>query len=257
MRKDDLNSYFYALGYHLDDFIAKNIIKYLSSFKISEPSTIEIKQAGSANCLRDILNKNKLESLRTTSIIPTTLVSQRYLNTRQEDNIIFITILKDKCYQLYNQYLKLDEKFVENCQVLSKISSNEEKFKYPGWNAPEDLVKKEFTNSIIEYINSLILYAKELPGFGMIGPHDFNLLISERHYIVHGFRIRETLIGDECYLMLSSIQLTRKWMNLLITEKRTNEVFFLQTEFKKLNLNPREVSLIIPILLTSPRGKPL
>lgn len=186
------------------------------------------------------------------NILPQTIHREKYLITRNESNLILLTLLKDKCFQLYNKYVKIDQSMIDYAK--QEASNPQKSGRFPGWDLTDDHAIKIFIGSLLRFSGIFKLYATELPGFHQISKNDLEIIIKERRNVIFGMRSYELFINDECYLIESGVQICRKRMNALWTANEIEMIFKFSHDIKRMKFSPNEISLLIPVLLTAPQS---
>lgn len=195
---------------------------------------------------------NNLDNLfPVSSLIAQTVYSQKYLNTDEEGKLISITLLKDRIYQLYNKYLKLEERMIENAKQIA-IRSAGDPNKFPGADAPTEAFWNTYFRLLYNCKKEFSGYAKEIPGFQAINEIDLDYLMRERCFFMYSLKITDLVIDNECYSIEDGIQLSKKWISVSFDSKLAEEAIKFHNRLKKFNLSKSQIALIFPIILTSP-----
>lgn len=197
--------------------------------------------------VRIIINKNIWSS----SIIPSTIVSQTYFTYRNEDNLALITLLKDKSYQLYNKYLKLEKSKLDYAREASK-AYNKNTTKFPGWDIPLDAMSEIITKAFTNFRRSFSEYMKELSGFDSINEEDYNFVQNKVHSLIFIIKHSDLYIEDQLYHVESGIQITTEWIIRLLSKEKAEMVFKFHRDFNNLKLFPNEIAVLIPTILSFP-----
>ena len=191
---------------------------------------------------------NKPFKCQLNEIIPKTFFTNSLLNTNDESILMFLPLLRDKCYQLYNQLIKPFEPVFERVQYIIK---NKMRLFRNDNISREDLLSSMF-NSLNEFIKSYLNYTNQLPGFNNIGMEDLNIIHKEYSMIIFFLNTNKFYIDDECYFVFDNkIQFSRKLITDTVGLKACEYVFDFQKKFKSLNLTTYEICLLFPFLLTS------
>lgn len=173
------------------------------------------------------------------NILCDTVYKERLLNTDAEGNIIFLSFLKDKVYQVYNKHLRISKELIKIGKEL--FQSNRDK------------TNENFRpQAMIEHKRVLTDYVFDLPGFDKILSNDLALVLCEKLFYIFGIRHNDLIINDECYLVESESQISTKWMEKTHGRALVEYMIEFHRIFNALNLTYNEISLIIPIILTTP-----
>ena len=196
--------------------------------------------------LKSFLFKNS-NFFKSVDIMPKTYFTNKYLNTKDESILVLMPIIRDKCYQLYNQFAKPLEKDLDRARFLVK---NNVKI-FEGHDVSKEVFFREVACNLKIIIENYLKYTSDLPGFNKICVQDLNFIHKEGTLIVLLLCTNKYYINDECYFMHGNIQQSKKWIYELVGAKAGVYVFDFQKNFQNLNLTEYEIALIIPFLLTS------
>ena len=185
--------------------------------------------------------------LKSVDIIPKTYFRNKYLNTKDESILLLMPIIRDKCYQLYNQFVKPLEKDLDRAHYLVKHNIKV----FEGYDVSREVFFSEIIASLENFIKSYLKYTIDLPGFSEICAEDLNFIHKELALTILTLCTNKYYINGECYFMYGNIQQSKKWIYELVGTKAGNYIFDFQKKFQNLNLTEYEIALIIPFLLTS------
>ena len=190
--------------------------------------------------------KNLINSSRFTSLAPKTSLTSYFVNTKNENYLIFISLLKDKCYQLYIENLnELSWSFKENyvrIKEVELIDTTQE------WAVNE--MMGAIMRSFRKFAFSLINYAKQLPGIGSINDQDLEKIINTSIYLFNFLKFISCFCDNECFILYEDkYRITRKWMVFIVGEEPVNALYKFCRELNKLELNTKEMSVLYPFLL--------
>lgn len=200
--------------------------------------------------LDEVLNLNKWKN----SILPYMDNSQQYLTVKNKENLIFISLLRDKCYKLFCKYLIIDQSEID-LAVSNSISYKKKYLRLPGADADPQTVMKLVYRSITDFQIILTRYLKEMPGFNTLSSEDLAYLIEQRINFIYGLQTRNFFINGECYRFESDIQISRSWFNTLMGKEKADIAFQFENNLSKLELTDFEVALLIPTILSFPQCK--
>jgi hypothetical protein len=185
--------------------------------------------------------------LKQSDIIPKTYFTSSYINNSNESFLVLLAIIRDKCYQLYNQLTKPFDQMYERAKELIRNKVTD----FEGRNASKEDVYAKFLNVMTIHVKEYLLYTKDLPGFSKICINDLNAIHAENMAPMFTLKFHKLHINGECYLMADDIQITRKWSNEIAGIKATDFVFDFHQKLSDLKLTDQEMSLIFPFIMTS------
>nr|ASL70583.1 nuclear receptor [Brachionus plicatilis] len=225
--------------------IEKERVKYLTE----ENSDVEQIRMS----LKSLLNLNpSLDLFRTLnpySLIPRTSFSELCISNHTENSIFVLTLMKDRCYQLfksgtddfqhqYERALKLIEKNFD-CSIFSYTQTLED-------------VWKAFCLMTSEFTRRMVSITKVCPGFDKFDSNDLGLIINDRLFVCYGLCVSKLFIDDEFYVMLdANTQLSHYWMDKLFGLSVSQKIFCYHAKLNNFRLTDTEISLIIPWLCTN------
>nr|ASL70587.1 nuclear receptor [Brachionus plicatilis] len=182
-------------------------------------------------------------------IFPNTPFAEKYLNCSNENQLIVLSLLRDKSYQIFKEHAK---EFEEHEKLARKLIESDYK--------PRDIVrtsdrvfdlKRKNMNALLKHASSMFQIIHELPGFQRINKHDLPRILSDGFFVIFGLRAIKLFINDDYYFMLDeSTPMNREVFALLTSEGVRDYAFDFYSKFKKLNLTDQEYALLIPIFLT-------
>jgi hypothetical protein len=180
-------------------------------------------------------------------VIPKTYFTDSYINSSNENFLVLLAIIRDKCYQLYNQFTKSNQKLYERAKELIKNKVTE----FEGRNARKEDVYAKFLNQMTIHVKEYLLYTQDLPGFNKIAVEDLNAIHKENVAAMFTLKFHKLHINGECYFMADDIQITRKWSEEIAGVKASDFVFEFHQKLSDLKLTDQEMSLIFPFIITS------
>lgn len=202
--------------------------------------------------LKSLLNLNPsldlFKTLNPYSLIPKTSFSEVCISNHSENNIFVLTLMKDRCYQLYKngthdfqlQYeraLKLIEKNFD-CSIFS-------------YTQKLDHVWKAFCLLTSEFTRRMVSITKICPGFDKFDSNDLSTIVNDRLFVAYGLCVNKLFINDEFYAMIDpNTQLTRYWMDKLFGLSLSQKIFSYHSVLNTFRLTDGEISIIIPWLCT-------
>lgn len=202
--------------------------------------------------LKSLLNLNpSLDLFRTLnpySLIPRTSFSELCISNHSENNIFVLTLMKDRCYQLfkngtqdfqhqYERALKMVEKNFD-CSIFS-------------YSQTLDHVWKAFCLMTSEFTRRMVSITKICPGFDKFDSRDLSIIVNDRLFVCYGLCVSKLFINDEFYAMIdSNTQLSRYWMDRLFGLGLSQKIFSYHSVLNTFRLTDGEISIIIPWLCT-------
>lgn len=186
---------------------------------------------------------------KNSNIIPTTYFSDIFMNLQRCDSSyqIISSLLNDKIYQIYNEYLKPVNDAFERAQYL--IANNITK--YLGHDATTKEVWDALVESIPDFVKMVISFAKEVPGLNEIEQEDFTVLVNNRLFDFYIIQNAALFINGESYQILSNrILYSRYWMNKIKGKEKTDLLFDFAEDFNRLNLTNKEKALLVALCFT-------
>jgi hypothetical protein len=221
---------------------------YFKSNKISNVFNVDI-LADSHNLnfdLKTFLYKNS-NVFKSVDLIPRTYFTKKYLNTSDESILVLMPIIRNKCYQLYKQFVKPFEKDLDQAHFLVKNN-----FKvFEGHDVRKEVLFVQIIASLENFIKYYLKYTIDLPGFNKICIEDLNFIYKEFTLTILTLCTNKYYINGECYFMFGNIRQSKKWIYELVGIRAGNYVFDFQKKFQNLNLTEYEIALIFPFVLTS------
>jgi hypothetical protein len=208
--------------------------------------TINFKQFIKEFTIKNILKQHKL--LQSSNIIANTFYSNTLISLNNEDNLIVLSLVKDKIYQLLNDcFCQIEEDFERAKHLISNSVTV-----YDGYDASIEEVWNAMVKTFANHAKLLVVFAKQIPGFNHLSTNDFVTAINTHLFCLFGIRSIRLFISNECFIMVENIQLTRKWLLRLYGEMFTNKVFLFHEHMNKVDLTNREVAMLIPFVLSTP-----
>ena len=199
------------------------------------------------------LLKQKKDSIKL-SIRPNSYYSDLFMNMKPFDSSfhLIVSTINDKVYQLFNNSnTKVNEAY-ERAQYLIKNKINI----FDG----HDVTTQEVLESLIEclpnFIHTIIMFFKEVPGINELDDSDFTIAINTRLFDFYVIQNAHLFIDGESYQILftknKNIQYTREWMNKIKGKEKNDILFEFTEEFNKLNLTIKEKALLLILCFTFP-----
>jgi len=237
---DSMTRFLNSLNPYLVSVTEKNIDLFPKSNK--QPSERD-------TLFSNFINTNK--SLKSSNILPNLNFSKLYMNNQTYDSNYFIisSLINDKIYQLYIEHSKRTNSYYDKSVKLSQNRSQQLK--------GHDCSLKEIWNALIEsipeFVKSVILFAREIPGLNEISNNDFSIIINNRLFDFYIIMNSVLFINGESYMYLKDdIVYTREWHNKIKGKEKTDSLFEFAEFFNSLNFTIKEKALLIAYVFTLP-----
>lgn len=165
---------------------------------------------------------------------------------------IIISLLREKMLELYLEQREPYDIMLDRARFL--IANKVDVF--DGHDACKERVLNSTQELLSKHTNDYVRFVQNLPGLtDCIDVNDLIALAQDNFCLVFAMKVTNLFIENEFYLSLNDVQLSRKWMESLLGIEIANKVFQFHSIFNKLELTDNEISLLIPILITSPCKK--
>lgn len=182
-------------------------------------------------------------------ILPNTSFTEKYLNSSSESQLIVLSLLRDKSYQIFKEQ---SMEFEEHEKLARKLI--ESKHGHKDVVKTAEIVfglKQKNMNALLKHASSMFKIIEELPGFQRIDKCDMPRILSDGFFMVFGVRAIKLYIDDDYFFMLDeNTPMNREVFALLTSEMVRDNAFDFFSKFKNLNLTDQEYGLLIPIFLT-------
>ena len=187
------------------------------------------------------------EILRSIAIVSNSQIAQYFINSNNEDYLIFISILKDKVYQLFIEFKdKLRMPFDSNRELIKKMDEKDQS------HVTSEMILKRLIRSFSVFARNLTKFVRYIPGLDVLSIEDLEIILSEQVYLLHLLRYAKTFVNGECYTVLEGIQMRRCWFEIFRGKYATDLIFEFFRVFNSLNLTERELAVFYPFVLCSP-----
>ena len=187
--------------------------------------------------------------IKNVDIMAETRISQYFINSDSEDYLIFISLLKDKCYQIFmehkeNLLIRYQVMSIEKAKIIAQLYES---------NVTAEIFSKELLKRVFKFTKDLSRFAKILPGLDVLDDEDFASIIKSEIYVLFLMINSKYFVDEDCFIILdNNLQLSRKWLNKFKGKKAIDLMFIFISLFKNLNLSDDEQALFLPLLLFSP-----
>nr|ASL70503.1 nuclear receptor [Brachionus rotundiformis] len=203
--------------------------------------------------MRNLLDLHK--PLKTANILPRTNYSSMFTNSFNQNDLsyhIISSLINDKIYQLYNTHSEPTLMVHEKAQRMIAQGN----IGALGNNSPDltlDQVWSSLVQSIPEFVKSVILFFKEVPGLNEINESDFANILNNKLFDFFVIMNSILFIKGESYLHLpNNIHYTRYWMQKIKGKYTTDVLFEFVQEMNDLNMTNKEKALFIVLVFTMP-----
>lgn len=203
--------------------------------------------------MRNLLDLHK--PLKTANILPRTNYSSMFTTSFNQNDLsyhIISSLINDKIYQLYNTHSEPTLMVYEKAQRMIAQGN----IGILGKNSPEltlDQVWSSLVQSIPEFVKSVILFFKEVPGLNEINESDFANILNNKLFDFFVIMNSILFIKGESYLHLpNNIHYTRYWMQKIKGKYTTDVLFEFVQDLNDLNMTNKEKALFIVLVFTMP-----
>nr|ASL70505.1 nuclear receptor [Brachionus rotundiformis] len=202
--------------------------------------------------LKSLLNLNPsfdlFKTLNPYSLIPKTSFSELCISNHTENNIFVLTLMKDRCYQLYKHGTQDFQQYYERAMKLIEKNFDCSIFSY---TQSLDHVWKAFCLMTSEFTRRMVAITKVCPGFDKFDSKDLSVIVNDRLFVCYGLCVSKLFINDEFFAMLdSNTQLSRYWMERLFSLSVSDKIFSYHAKLNTFRLSDGEISILIPWLCT-------
>ena len=184
-----------------------------------------------------------------TNVTPKTFRHESFARKSNQSCLILITLLKDKMLHLLQEQREPFEPMMERAAYLgaNKITL------YDGHNASKDNVINAVKGMLAKHTKDYINLIQNIPGLmDCLDLNDLVVLAEDNLLVIFGLKCTQLFIENEFYLFNEGVQISRKWMDVILSYEMSMKVFEFHERFNSLCLTDQEVALLIPILITSP-----
>lgn len=187
--------------------------------------------------INNIMKKNPIIS--SMSLIPKTSINDNFT--------IFISLLKNKVYQVYKKNIALST-------ILNNIQERLKTGDYiSSIGIDYDTLKYLFLQSQLETINWSTQFVKELPGFDKFDRRDLSSLINSSSAFFLSLQVTNFYKKDESFIILSNIQFSKDNIKFLFGDF-SEVIQKFHNDFNRLKLTENEFCLFFPFVLSSCNG---
>ncbi|CAF0902505.1 unnamed protein product [Brachionus calyciflorus] len=203
--------------------------------------------------LKSLLNLNPsldlFKSLNPYTLIPRTSYTELCITNSNENNIFILTLLKDRCYQLYKDFTLEYQKQYERAIRLIEKNFDCSIFSY---NQTLEQVWKAFCLMTSDFTRRMVRTMKLVPGFDRFDSKDIATIVNERLFVCYGLCVTKLFLNNEFFVMLdSNTQLSKYWMEKLFTVTTSQKIFDYHAKLNSFRLTDGEIAILIPWLFCS------
>lgn len=199
------------MEYELDEELKENLVREQSE---SIRTTI-----------KSLLNLNpSLDLFKTANpyaLIPKTNFADLCVNTASERSLFVLTLLKDKCFQLYKEITLHYKPDQERALKLIEEGVDCEFF---GFDLPIEVLWSAFCKLVADFTRTLVQTIRQLPGFDKFDTNDVSVLINEGLFGAYGLSVAKLFINGNFYVMIGDdIQMNHFSLTRILGSKATQK----------------------------------
>lgn len=166
-----------------------------------------------------------------------------------ENNNLLIGTLKETVYRVFLEYRSDYDLLYE--KALDLIKKGVKPVNDPSKMSNECL-RNYVSMNVSDNANKLINYIKTLPGFENLNSKEQFTVMNKCFLTAHGFKEDKLFIDDEIYLMIGDLYSNRLVRRLVLGDNLADLEFKFHQIIKTLKLTDREISLIVPYMMSKP-----
>ena len=182
--------------------------------------------------------------------ITNTICSNFLVETENKNYFICICLLKDKIYQLYNEYnQKLNLNILNNKERIEKLLNNE-------INADSEYTIPQMTDSLIKtctiFGKCFISFCKLIPGLNKLTTDELADLVYERLPLLMSIQFSPLMFDNESYVVLHDNKiLSKNWLIILTSTECFESRYKFCCQLNKLNLTKKELAMLYPLIIST------
>ena len=181
------------------------------------------------------------------SLFESLIMNKNFL-FNNDNEFYFITLIKDKTFQIYQKNIKLSNVLNNSIERLK----NNDFIKETDESVTKDLIWQGLGPTLGEFSKWLAQMTKDLVGFNMLNHEDLTTIISAAVMTCYMIHISCFFQNNECYMIISNnIQNTKKRLLQIFYPHLVDLIFKFYHFFKELNLTETELTLWYPFVLLS------
>lgn len=205
--------------------------------------------------LRNVMNMCKSHPFKvfdSSQLVAKSYFSDIYMNTFNENILFVLTLMRDKCYQMFVELRRPYDPFHKRMlRIREQNLHKQEKQKIIEPNC--EFVYEQVEKLLNFHVHVSAKYIRELPGFNRLAVEDIAIILKSRSFAIFGFRVQYLFVDNEYYMMIAdNIQLNRQIMIKSFGDSFTNYIFDYHDRLNKLELTERELAVICPLILSMP-----
>jgi hypothetical protein len=176
------------------------------------------------------------------------LIMNNNLLFNNDKEFYFITLIKDKTFQIYQKNIKISNILNNSIERLK----NNDFIKETDESVTKELIWQGLGPTLGEFSKWLAQMTKDLVGFNMLNHEDLTTIISAAVMTCYMIHIDCFFHNNESLMIISNnIQNTKKRLLQIFFPHLVDLIFKFYNFFKKLNLTETELSLWYPFVLLS------
>ncbi|CAF0770911.1 unnamed protein product [Brachionus calyciflorus] len=194
------------------------------------------------------VNKNKILDIY--EFIPFTFYRERLLNKSDENQVLVLSLLKDKTYQLFKECNKEFDAF--ETRALKIIQLGYVPIEYERSKENIDFLRQKFFSFLQSHALVVANFINKLPGFDRLDKRDFNVMMRENFFSMLGYRSFKLFLEGDCFTMLDeNIQLDNKVASLVLGDEIQRKVLEFSLKIASFKLTDAEIALSAAFVLTT------
>ncbi|CAF0957751.1 unnamed protein product [Brachionus calyciflorus] len=210
-----------------------------------------IKKHNVNNSIQDLteINKNNKISEFLKSI-PFTFYREKFLNSSNQNQVLVLSLLKDKTYQLFQE---CNEGFdTYETRALNILQSGYVPIENERSQENIDFIRQTFLSFLQNHALAIYKFINNLPGFDRLDKHDMNVMMNDNFFSILGYRTYKLFLEDDCFLMLDeNIQFDKKIASFVLGDDIQKRVFKYCFKITSFNLTEVEIALSTAFILTT------
>nr|ASL70615.1 nuclear receptor [Brachionus koreanus] len=170
-------------------------------------------------------------------------------NSFYKTNEFGLSILSDKCFQLYQEVMTDYDWQLNRAVGLIQKGVKFDLFRY---NLIKNDVWQAYCAEIFSFTKKFIKFVQNTPGFNQFDSKDLSILIKHRLFTCYGLFLTKLVIDGEFYMMLDSkVQSSRYLMEKVYSKEVSDIIFDLHERIHSFRLTTKELAVFITWLLVS------
>lgn len=170
-------------------------------------------------------------------------------NNLHKTNEFGLSILRDKCFQLYQEVMTDYDWQLNRALCLIQKGVRLDLFRY---HLMKDDVWQSYCAEIFSFTKKFIKFVQNTPGFNQFDSKDLAILIKHRLFTCYGLFLTYLVIDGDLFMMLDSkIQSSRFLMEKVYSKPVSDIIFDIHERIHSFNLTKKELAVFITWLLVS------